>query len=339
MRELFTCQYGSHLYGTNTPTSDVDNKVVYLPGLDDVLLGKKQEIFKVRVDAAGGPVPDHAQMPDGGVETEYIPFQRFCRDFLNGQTYALEVAFATVAKEQHPTWVDDLVLQFLTCNVSSMVGFAMKQTFDYVHRGVRLQKAKALLVVVDQLLHDESNGFFKRFTGDRSARLDTFVMGRKLLHTVAGGGRAELGVTVNNGREMETIKLNGREYLETTTLLDFHRTLVKLVDSYGHRSQTAGEQEVDRKSLMHAVRVYEQSLELLLTCKIGFPRQNADELLLIKTVAPLEDVKALLLELEERIEVATRESKLLPEKTEQMQSDFDEWLLVETRKMYRLGAA
>lgn len=339
MKELFTCQYGSHLYGTNTPTSDVDNKVVYLPTLDDMLLGKKQEIFKVRVDAGGCPVPDHAQMPDGGVETEYIPFQRFCRDFLNGQTYALEVAFAMVAKEQHPTWLDDLVLQFLTCNVSSMVGFAMKQTFDYVHRGVRLQKAKALLVIVDQLLDQGAAGMLKRFTGDKPARLDTVVMGQKLLHVVAGGGRAELGVTVNNGKEMETIKLNGREYLETTTLLDFHRTLVKLVDSYGHRSVAAGQQEVDRKSLMHAVRVYEQSLELLLTGKIGFPRHNADELLLIKTVAPLEDVKQLLLELEERIEVAQRDSKLLPEKTEELQLHFDQWLLGETRKMYGLGTA
>jgi hypothetical protein len=339
MKELFTCQYGSHLYGTSTPTSDVDNKVVYLPDLDDVLLGRKQDIFKVRLDATGAPVPDHAQMPDGGVETEYIPFQRFCRDFLNGQTYALEVAFATMARVDCPEWLYELEARFLTCNVSSMVGFAMKQTFDYVHRGVRLQKAQALLSVVNQLLHDERTGVLKRFIGDRKARLDTVVTGQKLLHAVAGGGRAELGTTINNGREMETLKLNGRDYLETTTLEDFHRTLVKLVDSYGHRSHAAGEHEVDRKSLMHAVRVYEQSLELLLTGKMGFPRHNAAELLLIKTDAPLEDVKALLLELEARIEVAQRESKLLPEKTAQMQSDFDEWLLVETRKMYGLSAA
>ena len=59
-----------------------------------MLLGKKLSIFKTRVDAAGNKVPDKDSMPDNGVENEYFPLQTFVRDFVNGQTYALEIAWA-----------------------------------------------------------------------------------------------------------------------------------------------------------------------------------------------------------------------------------------------------
>ena len=39
MQKLFTCQYGSRLYGTQTPTSDLDLKHVFLPALNDLLVG------------------------------------------------------------------------------------------------------------------------------------------------------------------------------------------------------------------------------------------------------------------------------------------------------------
>lgn len=329
---LFTLPYGSHLYGTNTATSDYDFKTVYLPPLEDVLLGRKLRIFKTRVDAEGKPVSDTAQMPDGGVEMEYVPFQTFCRDFLNGQTYALELAFARLQSPERETWLEELVTRFTTCNVSSMAGFAKKQTFDYVHRGVRLEKARRLL---EQLEHTsrclEDMGF-------AAARLDTEVEGTKVLHAVAKATGVELGTTVNNGRTMETLKLNGRDYLETTTLSHLYTAVEKLVDSYGHRSQAAAELEVDRKSLMHAVRVYEQCLELLRHGKLTFPRPEAERerLLLVKTTMPLEEAKRYLLKLEEELDEAQANSTLLPAKTPEMEAAFDAWLLNELRFMYRL---
>ena len=338
MKELFKVTYGSHLYGTSTPTSDLDEKVVYLPALEDVLLGRKLKTFKTRVDADGNPVSDTAQMPDGGVEVEYVPFQTFCRDFLNGQTYALESAFAHLNGSAPLSWVEELVEKFLTCNVSSMAGFAMKQTFDYVHRGVRLEKARRLL---------DALRFWKKTLDDledtdpgvwTKQRLDTVLPeGEKLLHTLAREAGLELGTTVNNGRTMETLKLNGRDYLETTSLSDMVRTAEKLVDSYGHRTQAAAEAEVDRKSLMHAVRVYEQALELLQTGRMLFPRPNAGSLLKVKTETPLEEVKQRLLALETALETEMESSKLLPAKTHELEAAFDVWLLKQLRHMYNLS--
>ena len=337
MKDLLKTPYGSHLYGTNTPTSDLDFKVVYLPDFDDVLLGKKLQTFKLRFDAEGLPVSDSMTMPDNGVETEYVPFQTFCRDFLNGQTYALEVAFSCVNRMNTAPWLYELIDQFLTCNVSSMAGFAMKQTFDYVHRGVRFEKARKLLEEL-QLVRGvrEATGLTSRLDTPTSFMRDGEVVMTTILDQLAAVCELELGETFNNGRTMRTLKLNGRDYLETTTLEHLQTAVQKLVDSYGHRSQAAAVAEVDRKSLMHAVRVYGQALELLRTGKLVFPNPEAALLLRVKGELPLETVKEMLLNLKKQLEEEMARSTLLPAKTAEMERSFDAWLVDWLRKLYKL---
>jgi len=341
MRNLLKTVYGSHLYGTNTPTSDYDYKVVYLPAFEDVLLGRKLRTFKERVDAEGRPVADNAVMPDNGVETEFVPFQTFCTDYLNGQTYALEIVQFQLCQATYPVWVKELAANFTTCNVSSMAGFAMKQTFDYVHRGQRLAAAERLLKELKRV-HD----FYTAADRSLTVRLDTPVAyasdeGATVQETVLDGlareCQLELGTTVNNGRTMRTLKLNGRDYLETTTVQHLQTAVEKLVASYGHRSTAAKENEVDLKSLSHAVRVYEQCVELLTVGKMVFPRFERAYLLNVKKGnVPLEEVKARLLELEERVAQLQATSSLLPEKTPALQARFDEWLLGKLRELYDL---
>ena len=96
--------------------------------------------------------------------------------------------------------------------------------------------------------------------------------------------------------------------------------------------------EVDRKSLMHAVRVYEQALELLRYGRLTFPRPEVERqrLLLVKTTMPLEDAKLYLLKLEEELAEAQASSTLLQEKTPELEAAFNEWLLEELRFNYGL---
>lgn len=208
---------------------------------------------------------------------------------------------------------------------------------DYVHRGVRLEKARALLAALEHLQHNR--GAFTHVPLDKELRLDHTVESRsshKVLHFLAKQAGLDLGTTVNNGKEMETLKLNGRDYLETTTVGHLWTAVKKLVDSYGHRTQAAAEMEVDRKSLMHAVRVYQQALELVQTGKMVFPRSNAAELLEVKTTRPLEEVKTLLLSLEASLEKAMETAKVLPAKTPELEAELERWLLEELRFRYGL---
>jgi hypothetical protein len=338
MKTLFKVPYGSKLYGTATPTSDSDFKVVYLPSLTDLLLNKKLHTFKKRFDADGNPVDDNAPMPDNGEETEYVPFHTFVRDFVAGQTYAVEVAWYLNGLNL-PGVQGDLVrelMRFKTVEVQSMLGFALKQTFDYVHRGERLVKAQALAGALDHLQHNRGN--LHEVPLDKELRLDHVVSGQKVLHFVAKSAGLELGTTVNNGKTMETLKLNGRDYLETTTVGHLRTAVQKLVDSYGHRTQAAAEMDVDWKSMSHAVRVYKQALELLQTGQLTFPRP-AEEVKLLLAVKRgemvMDDVHEMLLDLEQQTAAAVLTSpfqKLTPK----LKQDVENWLVAWLVTFYEL---
>lgn len=337
---MFMVEYGSRLYGTNTPTSDTDLKAIFLPNLDDVLLGKRMTSTKARFDANGVKIADDNQsMPANGVETEFIPFQTFVRDFVQGQTYAVEVAYAILkdgpsspAATDVAEWdyVVDLVQKFSNAEVYSMVSFAQKQTFDYVRRGERLNEAKLVHAALKE-------AFLTTFNGADAARLDTVMPnGMSVLDFVAEKTGLKTSTSVNNNKSQRTLELNGRSYLESTRLEHVLEQVHKLVAKYGDRSTAAAETDVDFKSLSHAVRVYQQSIELLDTGKLTFPRPNVAELLLIKQgKADLEAVKAQLTSLDEEV-LKKMKTTSVRQKTPELVAQAEQWLLQVMKELYGL---
>jgi len=332
-KDMFKVVYGSKLYGTSTPTSDTDEKVVYLPSLTDMLLGKKLSIYKDRFDAEGNPIGDGFTMPDNGVETEYFPLQTFVRDFVNGQTYALEIAFAH-AKNGQPGYgremCEQMIEKFANAEVYSMVGFAMKQTFDYVRRGERLNAAKEVLYVVAKYIKVFESG------PDETPRLDTVYNGLTILDHIARDAKLDTEVLTNGKKPQNSLKLNGRNYLESTTLLHLYEQVQKIIKQFGDRSNAAAETDVDYKSLSHAVRVYQQSIELLDTGKITFPRANAEHLLSVKQgKEDLEEVKALLISLDDEVQAKIL-SSTMRKKTPELQAEAEVWLQGVLMELYNI---
>lgn len=331
---LFSTPYGSKLYGTNTAASDSDFKAVFLPKFDDVLLGRKLQTVKERYDADGTKLGPNVTMPPNGVETEYVPVQTFFRDFLNGQTYALEMAWAlyngvsgcSARSVVEQTLLNELVQKFSNCDVHSMAGFAMKQTFDYVKRGERLNTASGVLSALD--------AFTDEFGED--LRLDHTVRDASVLDLISKETGLPVGSTFNNNKTLRTLELNGRQYLETSEVRYVADQVRKLVKQYGARSTAASHTVVDFKSLSHAIRVYEQAKELLQTGVMTFPRQNAEFLKLVKSGScNLEEVKVTLLRLDEEVMELTKISKQRV-KSPELEADFDIWLLKALRKLYEL---
>jgi predicted nucleotidyltransferase len=300
--------YGSHLYGTNTPTSDFDYKVVFLPDLKSLVLGKKLSIIRNRFDEAGNRLDDDCQMPASGYEEECIPIQKFVPDFLSGQSYAIEMVYA-VANNAHQGTVTqefqglciNLVKKFAHSSVDGMVGFAVKQTFDYVRRGERLNKANEVLSILEDILAKFKDPI-------KRPRLDSVIPGTDTLvfDEILNYANLKEGVTYNHNIAFRTLKLNGREYMITTTIENMIEAANRLAGQYGGRSTVAAEKEVDPKSLMHAVRVYQQVIELLTTGNITFPRPNHAELLAVKNqMFTSEQCKQLLMDLDDRVEELT----------------------------------
>lgn len=361
---LVTITYGSHLYGTNSETSDHDFKAVYLPALNDLILAKTPRVHRYRYDAEGNTISDSASMPANGYEAEHTPIQKFVHDYLGGQAYAVETVFGVVhgahlkhmpdpGTEGSRNWClfealcHDLAKNYIHRNVNGMVGFAVKQTFDYVRRGERLNAARHVLDVLKHTLkfyETSADTRFRKFDPN-SIRLDTvshyihpvshFVEAQTVLDHVARETNLELGESKNQNKVMRTLKLNGREYLETTTLPHLINAVEKLCEQYGERSTKASEVDVDWKSLSHAVRVYQQVIELLETGFISFPRKNAKFLLDVKKGRhDIEDVKKLLAALDDKVNVLLATS-LLPEVNDQFRTEVEnEVLLPFLNKLY-----
>lgn len=341
---FFEVTYGSKLYGTSTPTSDTDLKVVYIPELGRMLLGKKADIYKERFDAEGNRIGDGFTMPDNGTEVEYFPVQRFVADFVAGQTYAIEMAFAHIANgppehgilytSTYPAYafVKEMVDKFANASVYSMVGFAMKQTFDYVRRGDRLNAARELLAVIEKYQFV----FTDLTKSDGDPRLDTMHEGKMVLDHIAH--LADLKTDVQNGgnKPQRSLELNGRSYLQSTTLSHLRLQVEKIIKQFGDRTNAAAETDVDYKSLSHAVRVYQQAIELLDTGVITFPRPNAEFLLSVKQGnEDLESVKTLLMQLDDEVQLKMK-TTTIRQKTDELVKESEAWLMGQLRTIYNV---
>ena len=89
MRKIVSIKFGSHLYGTSTPTSDLDLKSIYIPDARDILLGRvKGSIATKRPKAEGEK--NYA----GEVDEESYSVQRYLALLSEGQTVATDILFA-----------------------------------------------------------------------------------------------------------------------------------------------------------------------------------------------------------------------------------------------------
>lgn len=346
---LVCITYGSHLYGTSGPTSDFDFKAVSMPSHRDLMLAKQLKVERFKFDEQGLPIGGGRSTPPNGYEAEHTPVQKFVRDYLSGQAYAVEIVYAVLqgAHEAHlpqPETMEsrrahhfvglcrNLQQNFQHKNVNGMVGFAVKQTFDYVRRGERLLAAREVNEKIQTMLSLlSSTGLQPRLDTPLSFMRDDVLIETTVLDELALQTGLTIGSSINNNKLQRTLELNGRAYLETTALSHLSIAVSKLIGQYGERSTLAAEVDVDWKSMSHAVRVYQQVLELLETGWITFPRPNADALAAIKNgLVPIEVVKDLLRDLDDQVMTAV-EASTLPEVDDSFRERTDEtlfqWLL------------
>ena len=308
--------YGSHLYGMQSAASDWDRKIIYVPQERDVLLGHRLLTIRHRYDAEGNRIHDQDPVPPGGEELEFIPVQKFVFDFLEGSTYAVEMVQAFKASEAKVSGDPHLIYQTLALmsaltgmrhqHVKSMVEFASKQVYDYVHRGQRMALAEKVLWAVNTIdaLHAQTD------SDVRPVRLKSAWEETTVLDFLAEKYGLKIGQTENNGQPFRTLVVNDRDYVETVPLYDLVDSLTRMIKSYGKRSSEAAKEEVDWKSLAHAVRVYEQVEQYLCQGQITFPRPNAEWLRDIKLgLIPVEEVKAHLVNMENRVKALIESPK------------------------------
>ncbi|MCE9564638.1 MAG: nucleotidyltransferase domain-containing protein [Planctomycetes bacterium] len=135
-------QFGSHVYGTNVPTSDLDFKAVHLPPARDILLQRVKNAVHISTK-------QDRTLKNTAEDTDFESFslQKYMKLLLEGQTIALTMLFTPERWiiEADPVWheICEQKSLWLHRGVSAFAGYCRQQANKYGIRGSRVAASRA----------------------------------------------------------------------------------------------------------------------------------------------------------------------------------------------------
>lgn len=206
---LATVLFGSALYGTQVPTSDVDYRSIYLPAMEDCLLMRARQAWEDK----------------GADDTSIFSLQHFISMAGQGQSIAIELLAAGPARAtvSTPLWayLHANRNRFFTKSMHSFLGYAKTMSGKYSMRVDRLNETEAILKVLDVP------------EGHRTDRLGT------IWDQLPVSLNAEK--TVNDratGPDKRVYKVCGRELQATVIIWHAYSLVSAIYSSYGERVST-----------------------------------------------------------------------------------------------------
>jgi hypothetical protein len=252
MNLLAKIRFGSILYGTSVPESDVDFRAVRLPSPEDCFLDKVK----------------HAYEDKSEEDTSVFTLQHFCRLALEGQSIAIELlaAPADMVVITSPVWrsLQDNRKRFYTKSMRSFLGYAKTQAGKYSARVDRLGEAEVVLAYLKRF---ESEGIIEPNYAKLAMVWDGLPQSVNAVSTINSANKhADKRVYVVCGRE-----------LQATVSVDHAIEVISRVrDLYGERVKRAKDGIIEWKSFAHAFRVALQAMEIVETGDLHFPLKDAE---------------------------------------------------------------
>lgn len=311
---ILSMKFGSHLYGTNTPSSDLDYKSVYLPSGRDIVL---QRIQDVRVSKT--KTGDSVKNSSNDIDNESFALHKFVNLLAKGQTVALDMFFANqemIEKgENYKPWIELQINKnrILSRQCQSFIGYCRQQANKYGIKGSRMFEA------------EKAADFFSSKVALGLGKSKLYELSANLYGLCENADHTEIVRIKNpNGLELEHFSCCNRKAPFTITVKEASNIYTALYEQYGKRAELAKEnQGVDWKAVSHAVRVGTQALELLYDHTITMPRPNRDFLVAIKTGrVDFQTVSVYIEYLMENVEIAAKNSTLPPEPDWEWIEDF-----------------
>lgn len=270
MKTIMKGYFGSHLYGTSTPESDVDFKEIYVPHARDILTGNVKEHMSKNTNKTS------SKNTKDDVDHELYSLKYFFKLAADGETVALDMLHtppSLVVKSDLPDvwkYIQDNRSRFYTTNMKSYLGYVRKQASKYGVKGSRL-------AVLRQALK-RSNEWGRYFDNGAVIRLS------HMKNVLPVGEFASWVETENEKTGKQTFyNLLDRKFQDTLTNKEFNAILVKLEENYGERARKAEANEgIDWKALSHACRGGLQLLEIYKTGDLVYPLQDAPFILDVK---------------------------------------------------------
>lgn len=301
--QIVEMTFGSALYGTKTPSSDLDIKAVHIPSATDILLQRVKPVVSRKTKA-----DNSAKNTADDIDFESYSLQKYLGLVAEGQTVALDMLFAPdwaiISRTPYWTEIQKNRDRLLSRGYASFLGYCRAQANKYGIKGSRMAAARAAVNLLEvgmnvlgtsaKLAQFDSELSWLCLEQDHSS-IDSIpdAAGNKILHLNVCGRKAPYTSSIKNAYEIYRV----------------------LFDEYGKRATAAEKNEgIDWKALSHAVRIGHQAIELLTAKFVTFPRPEAEHLRAIKAgEMPYSQVSEEIEALLERIE-ATALTSPLPER-------------------------
>lgn len=314
MKQIFRCVFGSRLYGTATPASDLDFKSVFIPDSRAILLQRVKGAINDK-----RPKAEFEKNVAGEVEEERFSVQKFLNLLADGQTVALDMLFAPEwAWTDAPSWEWHEIVankdRLITKRSQAFIGYAYKQASKYGVKGSRVAAGRSALQWITDAI-------------DKGLSLNEKLASWAVANEYRIDSTEHMSIEdqiMPNGTVIRHWEVCGRKMPYPSSVKNARDILQRLVDEYGHRALQAERNEgVDWKALSHAVRVGTQAIELLQTGHVTFPLPNAAHVLEIKTggrpyVSVAEEIEDLL----EQVKAAAEKSVLRDAPDQEWIDDF-----------------
>lgn len=310
VKPLVRILFGSHLYGTSTPASDLDYKGVFLPSGRDILLQSVPKVINNNTKSVYSMEKNTAD----DIDDEAYALQKYLGMIVAGDMEALSMFFAPdeAIVDRHPDWdyVKEAAPYLLNSKCKGFVSYVQQQAAKYGIRGSRMAAVEELAALLAPFAHVQP----KMRLGELADALSAYADRQE---------HARIVDVEQPGKKMiPHLEVVERKFGYTSHVKEVYEVVNRIYENYGHRARAAKDNDgIDWKAISHAVRVSEQAIEFLSTGFITFPRPNADFLLQVKRgEIPFDETAPILERLLVEVHAAAAASPL-PEESNQAAID------------------
>jgi len=320
MKKLIKMKFGSHLYGLNTPSSDMDYKGIFIPDLDDLLLARIKHNDNHSTSSVKNTADD--------VDTEWISLHKFIHDAVNGQTYAFDMLHAPdnmiVESDVHTKWIwEELQMnreKFYSKNIHAFTGYCKQQATKYGLRGTRIKECKMFLNWLDTFDPDS-----KLSENDYS----TYPKGKYIKFIPW----QNIEQKHPDQQRIDTFQVCEKQFQVSVVVGYAKMIILTYMSNYGERAKKAeANNGVDWKAVSHAFRVIGEAKQIALENTITFPLDDRDFILDVKLGKyTMEELSPMLDKRLDDVEAYFINSNL-PERPDKQ--FWDKWLLKTLKTFY-----
>lgn len=305
MQILVRMKFGSHLYGTNTASSDTDYKTVFLPDINSLLTCTTKHAF------SKGTGKSHTKNTNHDTDDDYYSLHKFIEMAKAGDAVALDMLHCEHPEQTSELWEHIRSNRFLfyTKNMKSYIGYVKQQAAKYGIKGSRMNSLKE---AIDCLVGD----------GDIASIEDNLYLDEYVkIETVKDRW---------SDKQLPYYSVLGKKYQFANKIRYVREQLQKTYDTYGERARLAAENKgVDWKAVHHALRVSYQLEGIYRDGDFSYPLPQTEYLLAVKQgKIDFNEVSAELTKVTDEVKHLAAQSTLRQE----VDSDYWNDLIIEAYK-------